>query len=320
MTPRAPGIPLLAVFLSATLLAACHQACDSKLYYCGLDTGSPPVDSDSTPRTISTNGGWEHVASGYFHSCALQDGVATCWGLDDYGQTDAPEAAQFSEIAAGATTTCGCEGQLLCWGELADMTMGTLAYSSAAIGLFHLCYIREGAAECSWSDRIEFDDGQANPPSGSFTGLSAGAYNTCGIDDAGALVCWGAGRGEGTEHDVGQSLPPAGAFTALGLGWLNGCAIDDAGALQCWGADDEGQSEPPAGTYSAVSCGAAHCCALDTAGGVSCWGDDDAGQSTPPADVTWVEVSAGGDHTCGIDDGGFIRCWGEDATGETYPP
>jgi len=80
----------LALFGTTALLAACHQPCDSKLYYCGMDTGSPPGDSDSTPRTISTAGGWDHVASGYFHSCALQDGGATCWGLEDYGQADVP--------------------------------------------------------------------------------------------------------------------------------------------------------------------------------------------------------------------------------------
>lgn len=90
MTPRAPGIPLLALFASAALHVACHQPCDSRLYYCGLDPGSPPVDTGSTPRTSSTAGGWDHVASGYFHSCALQDGGATCWGLDDYGQVDVP--------------------------------------------------------------------------------------------------------------------------------------------------------------------------------------------------------------------------------------
>jgi len=317
--------PFLALFGTTALIVACHQPCDSKRYYCGLDTGSPPVDTGSTRRVISTAGGWEHVASGYFHSCALHDGGATCWGLDDYGQADVPYDTSgphgAQEIAAGGVVSCDSrpEGWMGCWGGIELNHMGSA--TSPAAGLGHACAVgRDGAPFCSSSDLLEFDDGQATPPSGAFTRLSAGAYNTCGIDDSGALVCWGAGRGEGTERDVGQSLPPAGVFTALGLGWRNGCAIDDSGALQCWGADDEAQSVPPAGSYSAVSCGAAHCCALDAAGAVSCWGDDEAGQSTPPADVTWAEVSAGGDHTCGIDDGGFIRCWGEDGNGETYPP
>jgi hypothetical protein len=52
------------------------------------------------------------------------------------------------------------------------------------------------------------DTGQASPPGGTFTQVSAGAAHSCGVRTDGTLACWGA-------NDTGQASPPTGTFTQV---------------------------------------------------------------------------------------------------------
>eukprot|EP00666_Eupelagonemidae_sp_cell4sb_P000798 gene798-biopygen25424 len=63
------------------------------------------------------------------HTCAIRrgDGNVTCWGLNQYGQADAPPlptGAGYAAVAAGAQHTCALlrgsgdtSGEVVCWGE-----------------------------------------------------------------------------------------------------------------------------------------------------------------------------------------------------------
>ena len=53
--------------------------------------------------------------------------------------------------------------------------------------------------------------GQATPPAGTFTQVSAGMYHTCGVRTDGTLACWG-------NNNSGQATPPGGTFTQVSAG------------------------------------------------------------------------------------------------------
>jgi alpha-tubulin suppressor-like RCC1 family protein len=71
-----------------------------------------------------------------------------------------------------------------------------------------------------------------------FTQVSAGTLHTCGILEAGAIVCWGL-------NDDGQASPPGGTFAQVSAGVLHTCGLQTNGTVDCWGFDYYGQSSPP---------------------------------------------------------------------------
>ena len=145
-----------------------------------------------------------------------------------------------------------------------------------------------GIVQC-WGANGDADKGQADPPVGPFTAISAGYEHTCGIrppcqsDEAsdgqsgghqsgGSIECWG-------DNAAGQSTPPAGSFTAVAAGRAHTCALSDAGTARCWGCNEYGQTAAPAGQFTALSAGGEHSCAIRPEGQAECWGDHHYGQS-----------------------------------------
>ena len=186
--------------------------------------------------------------------------------------------------------------------ETADTTI-------IAAGGKHTCLLNtDGRVEC-WGANGEADQGQADPPDGEFTSISAGYEHTCGIlASKRTAVCWG-------DDSVGQSSPQSGHFTAIDSGRAHTCALLDDGTVKCWGSNEYGQLNTPSGAFIAVSAGGAHSCGLRENGRVECWGDDFHLQSTPP-DASFYSVSAGRWHTCGVKKDGNIACWGANPDGQ----
>jgi len=223
--------------------------------------------------------------------CIVQPGdVVTCHG-DDFlvpaitKKGVVPDGIPFMAVTVGDTFSCGLvtNGSAVCWGEF---------------------------------------PGAAPNPATTFIDIHAGANNLCGLQAAGAVLCYG--------NDT------AGVITTLPVGVYQGgsTGTDTAGGVTrdhtaaCWGnTTDPGIATMPAITDAEhVSVGATHACYITTSGGLVCWGDNDAGQTTVPASVNsnsavwWV--SAGGSATCAISGSsaadmtppGRLECWGE-ATG-----
>jgi len=54
-----------------------------------------------------------------------------------------------------------------------------------------------GTVVC-WGDN---ENGQASPPAGTFSQVSAGGFHSCGVTTSGAVECWG-------NNEEGQASPP----------------------------------------------------------------------------------------------------------------
>jgi len=248
----------------------------------------PVKVSDSTGYT---NSGVTAISGGEWHTCAVKDGGAWCWGYNTFGQlgnnstVDSHVPVAVSGLANGVTAIGG--------------------------GASHTCALKDGAAWC-WgfnfsgqlgnnstvdSDApVKVSDSSGFTNSG-VTAISGGGGHTCAVKD-GAAWCWG------DNHIAGQ------------LG--NNSFTDSHAPVAVWGLDSG---------VSVIDAGGQHTCALK-GGGISCWGHDWAGQlgnndtarSLVPVAV-WVlasgvtAITAGSNHTCAIRDG-LAWCWGYNSTGQ----
>ena len=230
--------------------------------------------------------GVQGITAGSFHTCAIVNGSAQCWGDNANGQlgngtknpasTPAEVAglhANVSAISSGYRHACAvASGAALCWGWNPDGELGngTMTQSMAPVGVTGL--------------------------SSGVTAIAAGANHSCAIV-SGAVWCWGynsSGQlGNGTA--ASPNLTPVNV-TGLGLGvstitsgFDHTCAIVSGGAW-CWGGNSFGQLGN--GTHSG---GATPVAVNGLSSGVSA-------------------ISAGDDLTCAVVNGG-AQCWGDSGFG-----
>lgn len=92
--------------------------------------GGAGVTLRSVATAVAGAQGWDAITVGGDFACAVRDGLASCWGRNDYGQlgdgtrtgrftptlVDTPQA--FMRISAGFTHACalGPDGMAYCWG------------------------------------------------------------------------------------------------------------------------------------------------------------------------------------------------------------
>lgn len=267
------------------------------------------------------------IAVGSNHWCLLRGiGAVECWGLNDEGQTDAPDGT-FSAFAAGGHHTCGLrtDGTVACWGSnyygQADAPDGM--FTAVAAGIFHSCGLRTDGTVTCWGDD---ENGQGNVHHGRFTAVAAGSAHACGLRPTGFLACWGA-RFRGRTVDPVRQYPLRESFTAVTLGAFHGCGLRADGTAACWGGGGlRGVPGKPRGTFTQLSAGPTHTCGLRADGAVACWGLGLFGETDPP-EGSFVAISSGGGDwraprgiTCAVhSDRIHIQCWGEFESGD-FPP
>ena len=160
------------------------------------------------------DGSFTAVAVGQTHACAIREGSAIeCWGYNNEGEGDAPDGS-YTAVSAGQRYTCAIRtnGEIACWGAdywgQVDAPGGK--FTAVVAGMFgHVCAIRErdSAIQCWGSNQIWVDNdpetgervyeqsGQATPPSGRYTAVTAGHSHACAVRERdGAIECWGDNR------------------------------------------------------------------------------------------------------------------------------
>lgn len=235
-----------------------------------------------------------------------------------------------------------------------------------AVGGSHTCAITSGGAVKCWGGSTLLGGGGSTsvavpiPAPQQVVGLTsgvqsiaAGTGHTCALDEAGALLCWGAnqagqlGNGQTLPNDLRAFvLQPVRARVSEPATWVRGngsrtCAVTRSGAVHCWGcrwnnANCEVIPTPRKVTelaepVVAVSVGAYHTCALTSVGGVVCWGGprngrlgngSDSGPNVlvavpvPGLASGVVAIESGNEHTCALTQAGAVQCWGRNYEGQ----
>lgn len=302
----------------------------------GADTGVP-VYVASAVR-------FEQVTAGGAHTCGLTaEGVAYCWGSNQYGElgfattrTCAPAGAcapaparvagnlRFRRISAGDSYTCAVTDALAayCWGYTVSGRLGTDPASDHTVP----APVRGG---------LELAD------------VTAGGAHTCGLARDGTVYCWGSGsNGELGRTDLISRSAPTAIDSPLRFGMIDAgtgftCGLAADGRAYCWGSDGKGglgdgpATAPPGSvvavaggrTFTTLAVGGEHACGLTPDGSAYCWGSDesgDIGDGGPSAGcgatctsptlaaggLRFGSITAGYGFSCGITTDGLAYCWG----------
>jgi hypothetical protein len=284
------------------------------------DSSFFPVDTDGDGEEDYCN--WLDLSVGRHTACALKpDHSLVCWGSNNYGQLDVPEA-QFKDVSVGKRHACGVTvfNELICWGDYFQET-GVLfppngQFVSVTSGSHHSCALSKDGEVACWGkeDRTEENPENWYEDFG-FESISAGEYYTCGIvnwsDLEGALGCWGE-----FPEDIPSSWGKSYQQVSAGRDLL--CALGVDQIVECW---SDNQEHNPAGTpeeaaFLAVSTGDKDACGITVEGSLICWGEGEEKLTDVPTG-TFVLIGIGGRQACAVSDAGMISCWG-DTDGE--PP
>ncbi|MEK7621401.1 MAG: hypothetical protein AAB395_03545 [Patescibacteria group bacterium] len=295
------------------------------------------------------------VVRGRYNTCALADGQAYCWGLNDYGQLGTGN--NNNSIIPVAVSTSG-----VLSGKFIIQMSGNY---------WHNCALASGQVYC-WGSNVHGQLGNSNNTnssspvavttsgvlSGKFvTQVAVGAEHSCALAN-GQAFCWGynpegqLGNNSTTYTNVPVAVTTSGVLsgkviTKIAGGYYHTCVIASGQAF-CWGFNGSGQlgnnsinnsSTPVAVDTSGILSGKSitdlapgrnHTCSL--AGQAYCWGLNDSGQlgtgnnsnSLLPVAVTTsgalsdkviTQLVGGYYHTCAIALSQSY-CWGLNDNGQ----
>jgi alpha-tubulin suppressor-like RCC1 family protein len=201
---------------------------------------TPPQPCRPTPPTSNVLTGAQAVSAGGWHTCALmQTGGVRCWGDGYFGalgdgtltsKSTPPEADALTgvkSLTAGDSHTCALmqTGGMRCWGDN--------SYGQLGDGTTTSCHTDGDERPCRSTPAT-------NDVITGVEAVSAGAYNTCVVTEAGGVRCWGDNEygqlGDGTT--TSRSTPPADDVLTgardIAVGWGQVCALMETGGVRCW--------------------------------------------------------------------------------------
>ena len=267
---------------------------------------------------------FQSIAAGEDHTCALTlNAIAYCWGRNEFGKlgnhsttnSSLPVAVsaanrgqilRFSKLVVGDRHTCGLSsnGGAYCWGYNFPGSLGNNSTTNSSIPV---------AVVAAKGGNIL-----------SFSSITAGGAQTCGLTTNGSAFCWGWNRtGQLGDHtNTMSSVPvpvaaPTGEptlnFLSLAAGSSHTCGIAVSGKAYCWGENNRAQlgnsnpknvniptavvapKIPNLPVFSSFTVGLEHLCGLTAQGTAYCWGQNNYGQlgnSTVTASNSPVAVAA----------------------------
>lgn len=270
-----------------------------------------------------------HITAGGYHTCAIAQATAYCWGRNGEGQlgNGAPSNPNQGQPASNAYYST----------SPVTVTGSTYLASSISAGENHTCAVIDSRAYC-WGgnsntytggrlgNAVDGPNGNRNTPqvvranSGdvlyqkTITGIAAGASQSCAIAE-GKVFCWGFNAvgevGDGTTNartvpvavstSGSSALPSTAVVTSIAMGIFTGgsneyttCAVA-TGKAYCWGRNNQGQLGNGTNTDSTYPVAV-------TADGVL------SGKNV-------TSVMPGSPYTCGIANG-RAYCWGDNTYGQ----
>jgi alpha-tubulin suppressor-like RCC1 family protein len=143
------------------------------------ELGNGASASSLTPVKIASNLAFDALTLNDEVACAIQQGVAWCWGYNPSGQlglgnvaqvrTPTAMAGQWKQISLDQSHSCGIArtGSLACWGENGRGELGVGSYQDSAAPL-------TVGSDTDWSS------------------VATGAGHSCAIKNDRSLWCWGA--------------------------------------------------------------------------------------------------------------------------------
>jgi len=276
------------------------------------------IDLTATADATSVFTGWSGACVG--------NGVCTV-NLDAAKSVVANFATRYVSVSAGESYTCGVrtDGSLACWGENANgqgaPPNGT--FSSVSVGGVgdivvgpqgggggnFACGVRTDGSVACWGDNAS---GQATPPTGMFSYVSAGGAFACGLRTDGTIACWG-------DNSQGQATPLTGTFLSVSAGSDHACAVLPNNEVQCWGNNIYGEAPYRNAAYLSVSAGYFYTCGVTTNSTIACWGTNNFGAVSTAPTGSFSSVSAYTNFACGVQTDNTIVCWGSGVHGLTVP-
>ncbi|MBX7188305.1 MAG: hypothetical protein K1X27_01790 [Solirubrobacterales bacterium] len=261
----------------------------------GAIGNGPDAGSTTVPTPVVGLNDAVAIAAGDFHTCAVRaSGQVVCWGLDMSGQLGdgtglpnskpSPSAVQgigdAVAVTAGEKYSCAARasGTTMCWGngsggKLGNYTLGTWDYG------YPNSYVPAVARNV-----------------GGATAVTAGADQSCAIQNGGQAVCWGsAPLGDGSNNDSSVAVRVQGLADAKSIdsGTYGTCAVRDSGQAVCWGISPL----PQLGNGTITPTPAQRI------------------PSPVPGLSDAKSISTSGQNTCAIRDSGQLACWGKGAFG-----
>jgi len=222
-------------------------------------------------------------------------------------------------VTTGNLHSCAWEpdscSSAVCWGVNGDGQADPPAgpFSVMSAGRRNTCAIRSDSKEVTCWGRNA--DGESTPPTDIlFKDVSCGFYHCCGLSlEDSTAHCWG-------HNQHGQSSPPKNeVFSQIRAGAYHTCGLKQDGSISCWGGNSFAATEPPKGNFSSITLGFYFACAVDAiSGNATCWGRSVVPQVLPGP---FKQLSAGYTHVCGLSSGtATVQCWGTDGDGVMAPP
>jgi alpha-tubulin suppressor-like RCC1 family protein len=257
----------------------------------------------------------------------------------------------FAQLDAGKDFTCGRipGDRAFCWGIDSVGQLGAIRADTVCTDIF-------GATRVDTTGVVVRDFPCSLLPATvqgdrTFTQMTAGGAQACGLAGDGTAWCWGKndagqlGNGNTRNTSIPALVTSALRFTQLAAGDRHTCGLIAGGAAYCWGDDGFGQLgngerffpapsttpipvDPVSLRLTTISAGLTHTCGLDAGGRAWCWGSNAAGelgigaasgtilhQAVQVPGVTYSSISAGENVTCGIS-GINLFCWGAGGVGQ----
>ena len=243
-----------------------------------------PGTNEISPSRVGTSNNWNSISAGKIHTCATDNSNALwCWGANLYKQVDPSIQAAwvYSPHLVGdyGHAPLDLRGDHTC-----SIENNSNFYCSGRNQ-----YGQLGNGEDVYADTFHLDDTE------DWQTISAGLENTCAINAAGWLFCWGrTDNGIPEDSATNQTTPHIVSFSTwdkISVNYQHACAIQSDASLWCWGLNELGEAatsgigsriDSPTqygiDTWEHVSVGDRYTCAINTDGELWCWGLNDKGQ------------------------------------------